>query len=436
MIPQFSLLPLLTLIDPSQPPDGADAGSDFSAMFAEAMQQQPVEAAVDPGLPPDAILPVMPPTPPIASVKPLPSDDATVGVTLQTESMGTAFPDLPDGTGQDGFEPLNLPLSVDSVVSGPVSKPDSGLPQSTDPNALSDSALPAASLPLDPDPAGPAKRTEASPPQKVETPPKTEPKVVPAPSDAAAMAVISNGNAAVEMPPAPRPALERRIVALPNVMEAQAIVRVAAQTGTPTPLTEILLREVYQTQGEADSPVTEPAEAAPIDLLPLNTVLAAPDDAMILPQPPHDMAAPAHAPTKAAHNLIAPESVAPVVAAHARTPHAEPLEIVLNPQELGHLRFEIRHSGEQVSVLLTAERPETLDLMRRHADQLVTELRQSGFSEASLSFGQWAQGGETPPQPVPIDDHAENAPQFTPFTPTPHWPRRSDLGGTGLNLRL
>ena len=214
------------------------------------------------------------------------------------------------------------------------------------------------------------------------------------------------------------------------------MVRVATQTEIATPLTEILLREAFQTQDEADPPVAPSIDEEPIDPQPLNTVLAPPDDPILLRQTPHDIATPTHAPIKAGHSPIAPESVAPIVAAHAHSPNVGPLEIVLNPQELGHLRFEIRHSGEQVSVLLTAERPETLDLMRRHADQLVTELRQSGFSDASLSFGQWAQGGDAPYQPIPADDDAENAPQIVPFTPRPTWPRRSELGGSGLNLRL
>lgn len=248
------------------------------------------------------------------------------------------------------------------------------------------------------------------------------------------MAALPN---AVETSPVTGPTgPERRIVAPPNLVEAQANVRVAPQTETPTPLTEIIIWEAFQTQDEAESPVAIATDEAPTDLQPVSTVLATPNDPTILPQTPHDMAAPTRAPIKAAHNPIAPESVAPIIAAHAHTTNAEPLEIVLNPQELGHLRFEIRHSGEQVSVLLTAERPETLDLMRRHADQLVTELRQSGFSDASLSFGQWAQGGDAPPQTIPVDDNAENSLQISSFTPTPNWSRRPDLGGTGLNLRL
>lgn len=431
MIPQFPLLPSLTLTESSQPPDAVEGDIDFSAMFAEAMQQE-VEPAVDPGLPPDAMLPVILPAPPLLTVQVPSTDEATFGVNLQTAPEVALRSSMPDGTGGDEPEPSGQSLNRDPAISGPVSTPDSGFPPSTDPTAQ-----PAASLPIGSDQTGLAMQTQESPPPAGEAPPKTEPKVISAPPDAPLLTTTPNNRPSVEMPPVFNTSgPERRIVAQPKLPEAQAMVRVATQTEIATPLTEILLREAFQTQDDADSPVGTSIDETPIDPLPLNGVFSTPDDPKTLRPIPHDMAAATHAPIKAAHSLIAPESVAPMVAAHARSIDAEPLEIVLNPQELGHLRFEIRQSGEQVSVLLTAERPETLDLMRRHADQLVTELRQSGFSDASLSFGQWAQGGDTPPQPIPVDDQTENPQQISLFKPAPNWSGRSDLGGSGLNLRL
>lgn len=38
-------------------------------------------------------------------------------------------------------------------------------------------------------------------------------------------------------------------------------------------------------------------------------------------------------------------------------------------------------------VTIHADRPETLDLMRRHSEQLMQEFRQAGFERAELSFG-------------------------------------------------
>lgn len=65
------------------------------------------------------------------------------------------------------------------------------------------------------------------------------------------------------------------------------------------------------------------------------------------------------------------------------------VEIALSPVELGHLRIEIAPDGDMLRIVLSAERPETLDLLRRHADQLMAEVLQAGFSGASMSFGAW-----------------------------------------------
>jgi hypothetical protein len=71
------------------------------------------------------------------------------------------------------------------------------------------------------------------------------------------------------------------------------------------------------------------------------------------------------------------------------------MNLTLNPEELGRLRFEMTSTGERVHVSLFVERGETMDLLRRNVDQLLSDLRQSGFGQASLSFGSWSQRGQT-----------------------------------------
>ncbi|MDQ2065310.1 flagellar hook-length control protein FliK [Xinfangfangia sp. CPCC 101601] len=68
-------------------------------------------------------------------------------------------------------------------------------------------------------------------------------------------------------------------------------------------------------------------------------------------------------------------------------------ELQLSPQELGHVRIEMQQDGERLMVLVTAERPETLELLRRHAPDLSAELRNAGHSTLDLSFGRWAGPG-------------------------------------------
>lgn len=96
-----------------------------------------------------------------------------------------------------------------------------------------------------------------------------------------------------------------------------------------------------------------------------------------------------------------PQQLAAQILPMAQSAQNGPVEVVLNPAELGHLRFEIHQKGEHVQVVLTAERPETLDLLRRYADQLTAEFRHAGFAGASLSFSDWGhnQNGPATAQP-------------------------------------
>jgi hypothetical protein len=49
-------------------------------------------------------------------------------------------------------------------------------------------------------------------------------------------------------------------------------------------------------------------------------------------------------------------------------------------------------------VLLSFERPETLDLFRRHADQLAEALRNAGFANVDIGFGHSGHGGNSHPR--------------------------------------
>ena len=62
------------------------------------------------------------------------------------------------------------------------------------------------------------------------------------------------------------------------------------------------------------------------------------------------------------------------------------IEIVLSPEELGKVRISIGH-GDIPSISISADRPETLDLLRRHVDILSGEMRAAGLSGAEISFG-------------------------------------------------
>jgi flagellar hook-length control protein FliK len=110
-------------------------------------------------------------------------------------------------------------------------------------------------------------------------------------------------------------------------------------------------------------------------------------------------------------------------------------ELILEPAELGRLRFDLVTQGDQVQVILAAERPDTLDLLRRHVDELRQEFRNSGLDTGTLSFGQWGKGGDgraLPDQPG-LDNVSQNP---RPLIPVTLPATRLSAPGSGLDLRL
>lgn len=73
------------------------------------------------------------------------------------------------------------------------------------------------------------------------------------------------------------------------------------------------------------------------------------------------------------------------------TAHLTPLEpgtteISLSPEELGKLRMSVTTREGAVTLVITAERPETAELMRRNADQMLQDFRTAGMGNLNLSF--------------------------------------------------
>lgn len=62
------------------------------------------------------------------------------------------------------------------------------------------------------------------------------------------------------------------------------------------------------------------------------------------------------------------------------------VELMLSPAELGRVEIALQNRDGAMSVSLSAERPETLELLRRHIDLLADDMRRLGFSDLSFSF--------------------------------------------------
>lgn len=131
---------------------------------------------------------------------------------------------------------------------------------------------------------------------------------------------------------------------------------------------------------EALNPDPANARAAGAEL-PDETILAARLDA-----PPAAPLSRAEAPPPGL-----PTPVHDQIARAARSLGEGQVEIKLSPEELGHVRMTLRPREDGVALLLSADRPETLDLMRRHAGDLVRALNAAGYDSVDLTFT----GGET-----------------------------------------
>lgn len=69
------------------------------------------------------------------------------------------------------------------------------------------------------------------------------------------------------------------------------------------------------------------------------------------------------------------------------------VEVTLAPEELGRVTMTIASSDGGLTLTMVAERPETLELMRRNIDQLAQEFRDLGFGTLNFAF---SQGGQQP----------------------------------------
>ncbi|WP_170068428.1 flagellar hook-length control protein FliK [Meinhardsimonia xiamenensis] len=86
--------------------------------------------------------------------------------------------------------------------------------------------------------------------------------------------------------------------------------------------------------------------------------------------------------------------IAGQLAAVARALPDGPVEIVLEPEELGRVRMQLTGSDGVMSVQINVERPETAALMRRHIDLLASELRELGYADVSFEFTGDRRGSE------------------------------------------
>ncbi|MFC5739732.1 flagellar hook-length control protein FliK [Sinirhodobacter huangdaonensis] len=113
-----------------------------------------------------------------------------------------------------------------------------------------------------------------------------------------------------------------------------------------------------------------------------------------------------------------------------------PVEVALSPEELGRVRLTLHPAEHGITVAVQAERPETLDLMRRNIEMLARDFRDLGYTDVSFSFGAESgrqQRGET----APDNSFGAEPDRPAPATPTAAPPRPAPRSTDGsLDLRM
>lgn len=245
----------------------------------------------------------------------------------------------------------------------------------------------------------------------------------PVPSDVAAPQpsppITPTGQASPALPvsaPPPTPTPPTASVRTPDAIPPEASPR---ETNAPSPQTRI-----------AAPP--QPVPEAPQPALPAGTPSSYTDDTDL--GEPFDLAEIAPFSDKSTSVATTASRYVPQVPAAARqvlqhmieTPIqvGERIEITLSPEELGRVRLSAAQTDQGVILMVQAERPETLDLMRRHLPELMQDLRDLGFGDVSYS-GQNQSGSRPQPErntAATTDSLSEYAPQ--------------SLSDSGLDLRL
>lgn len=119
-------------------------------------------------------------------------------------------------------------------------------------------------------------------------------------------------------------------------------------------------------------------------------------------------------------------------AIHSR-PGASAFEVTLSPEELGRVSIALNGRDDGFHVTISAERPETLDLMRRHISVLASEFQKLGLGDLSIDLGTSA-GSQQDTAPKP-DFESFDAPGAVDDTPKPVAEARMALGKR-IDIRL
>lgn len=173
-----------------------------------------------------------------------------------------------------------------------------------------------------------------------------------------------------------------------------------------------------------------------------STPMSAPSDAIDMSIAP-DVAAPSvQAPlgTAADRPMVTAnaQSIARQIvhgAADQRRDSHGPTDIALDPPELGRVRMSFAEVNGALSLTITAERPETAEMMRRHVALLTEEFARAGLDAPMVDISHGGGDGRRDARATPgAAMMFEAMPEVSPADPGQ--PARLASIGGGLDLRL
>jgi flagellar hook-length control protein FliK len=141
-------------------------------------------------------------------------------------------------------------------------------------------------------------------------------------------------------------------------------------------------------------------------------------------------------PTQFSAKAGIPQHIPRQLAEIIHTGGGKSVDVALSPEELGRVRLSISQAEGGLVVSVQAERPETLDMLRRNIDQLDQELRLLGYTDPGFSFSH--EGGDTGQQPDTLSREnsiAEEQPAG-PVAGAVSESQPTSLGSASLDIRL
>lgn len=126
-----------------------------------------------------------------------------------------------------------------------------------------------------------------------------------------------------------------------------------------------------------------------------------------------------------------------IAAVPMMTDRDAPLELTLDPPELGAIRVSVSRGTEGMVLHLQADLPETLDLLRRNGAALMQELQRQGLDHAGFSFSGRDPGGQQHrPDAQPLGAREDDAQIHPTHSPEPSQIASARTRQSGLDIRL